>query len=216
MKRVIPVFFCATLAALVLMPAARALDSASHRRPPGIAASAWVPLSGDLAAVVEQPPADPYARDQRLPSALGYFVAWHDDHWLRLDSLLLQPSIARNPAASSVWMGIDRNLAFVIGQRTPAQPLRGEEAGESAVGYFVIKRSGQWLRLDPVAQTALFRGPAQSTRSWFPVDRNLRFVVEHRAGQSYVVPLGGGQLPSALGYFVGKSGGRWVRLDSIV
>lgn len=216
MKRAIPVFLFAALAALILVPAARAYGSATHSRPAGISASAWVPISNDLGAVVEQQPPNPHPRDQRIPSALGYFVAWHDGQWLRLDSLLLQSPTLRSQPASSVWLSIDRNLAFVIGQQMPAQPLRGEEAAESALGYFVIRRSGQWLRLDPIAQAALFRGPAQSARYWLPVDRNLRFVIEHQAGKSYVVPLGGGQLPSALGYFMCKRGGHWLRLDSIV
>lgn len=222
MRRGIPAFLSVVLAsvaltALTLMPAPQALGSAAHSRPPGIAPSAWVPISKDFAAVVERPTRDPYTRDRRLPSAAGYFAVWRDGRWLRLDSVLQQPPIRRRSPTASVWMSIEPNLAFVIDQQRPAPALRGEEPVRAALGYFAIKRSGHWLRLDPLAQTALFRGPlrAPSTGNWIPVGTNLRFVIEQRMGERHVVPQGPGQLPSVLGYFMRKRGGHWLRLDSI-
>lgn len=210
-------FLSVALAAITLMPAPRAFGSAAHSRPPGITPSAWVPISTDFAAVVERPTRDPYTRDRRLPSAVGYFAIWRNGRWLRLDSLLQQPPMRRRLPMASTWMSIDRNLAFVIEQQRPAQALPGGQPVRSALGYFVIKRSGHWLRLDPLAQTALFRGPLRkpSTRDWMPVGAGLRFVIEQRMGESYVVPHGRGQLQSVLGYFMVMRGGQWLRLDSI-
>jgi len=219
MRRTIPVFLLVALAALYLTPAAKALGSAPHDRPAGIEASAWVPINRDLAAVVEDPPQDLAARNRQLPSALGYLAVWRNGRWLRLDSLLLQPPSLRSPPMASVWMPIDRNLAFVIERQSSAQPMRGEAAVQSALGYFVVKRGGQWLRLDPVAQAALFSGPLRARPTgnwnWVPVGKSLRFVIEQQPGERYVAPNEDGQLPSVLGYFMGKRGNRWLRLGSI-
>lgn len=217
MRRKTSAFLSVALAAIILMPAPRAFGSEAHSRPPGIAPSAWVPISNDFAAVVERPTRDPYTRDRRLPSAVGYFAIWRNGRWLRLDTVLQPPPVRRRPPMASVWMSIEPNLAFVIDQQRPAPALRDEEPVRSALGYFVIKRNGHWLRLNPLAQAALFRGPlrAPSTRNWMPVGTGLRFVIEQRTGERYVVPHGPGQLPSVLGYFMGKRAGHWLRLDPI-
>lgn len=219
MRRIVPVFVSVALAALMFTPAARALGSGAHGRPPGIAPAAWVPINHDLAAVVEEAIPDIYTRNRRLPSALGYLAVWRNGRWLRLDSLLLQPPILRSPPTAPAWMLIGRNLAFVIERQTPGQLMRGEDAAQLALGYFVVKRSGQWLRLDPVAQAALFSGPARArpTRNWnwLPVGKSLRFVIEQQSGDRHVAPNVDGQLPSVLGYFMGERGGRWLQFGSI-
>jgi hypothetical protein len=218
MKRAPPVLLSVTLFALTLTPTVRAIGSPAHSRPPGIAASAWVPISHDLAAVIEQMTPDPVQvpgikRLPAKPSALGYFVAWRGDHWLRLDSLLQQSILRRSPTATSTWMSINKNLAFAIERRIPGQPMGGQPPTPSVLGYFVVRRGGHWLRLWPIAAAALFRGPltSRSTPDWIRVDKSLRFVIEQQMPQRYVP----GQLPSVLGYFVGKRDGRWIRLGSI-
>jgi hypothetical protein len=192
---------------------ARALDPGAHERPPGIAASAWVPITNDLAAVVERPAPTLYAGNRQVPSAQGYFVLWREGHWLRLDSLLLQPPMRRSPPVASERMSISGNLAFVIERQAPGQLIRGELPAKSAHGYFVIKRGGHWLRLSPVPQDALFRGPLRRDPNpkWIAVTRNLRFVIEQQMPQRHV----SGQLPSVLGYFMAKRGSQWLRLGSI-
>lgn len=217
MKRALPVFLSVALIVLTVTPTALALGSPAHRRPPGIAASAWIPISNDLAAVIEQRAPDPtlvpgihYAHGQ--PLALGYFLVWRNGRWLRLDSLLQQPMSRRPPSVASTRMLIDRTLGFVIERQMPAQPLRAQPE-PSALGYFVIKRSGHWLGLQPMAAGALYRGPltSRSQCNWVPITKSLRFVIEQQMPQRYVA----GQLPSVLGYFMGRLGGRWLRLGSI-
>jgi len=220
MARATPVFLSVALFTLTVIPGTPALGSPAHSRPPGIAASAWVPISHDLAAVLEQAtprrvplPGIDHARGRRLPSAPGYFVVWRGGHWLRLDSLVQQSMPHSSPAGASAWMPIDRNLAFVIERQTPGQPMRGQLRTPSALGYFVIKRSGQWLRLWPTAEAALYRGPLTRPLSshWVPIGNSLRFVIEQQMPERYAP----GPLPSVLGYFMGHRGGHWIRLDSI-
>jgi hypothetical protein len=216
MKRALPVLLSVTLIALTLAPTARALGSPGHSRPPGLAASDWVPISNDLAAVIEEQAADPigtpgasYWRAQ--PAVLGYFVAWRGGRWVRLDSLVQQLMPRRAPGAASTWMPIARNLAFVIEQQTPGQLMRSQPT-PSALGYFVINRGGHWLQLQPIAAGALFRGPLASrpASKWVPINSSLRFIIEQQMPQRYV----SGKLPSVLGYFIGKRAGRWIRLSS--
>ena len=49
--------------------------------PPGIAASNWIPIGGKVGFVVT--PGVPNLDPDVLP---GYFIAWHEDSWKRLDS----------------------------------------------------------------------------------------------------------------------------------
>jgi len=201
--------------ALACVPATRALSSPAHARPPGIAASAWIPISNDFAAVVEQlTPATPrihYRPGQPVPM-LGYFVAWRGNHWLRLDSLVQQPMSRRSPLRPSKW-SIEKNLAFMIEPQLPGQLMRGQPPTRSALGYFVIKHNGHWLRLQPLAEGALYRGPLRTLPKpdWIPIGKSLRFVIEQQMPQRYTR----GQLPSVLGYFMGKHAGHWIRLGSI-
>ena len=219
MTRATPVFVSVALVLLTIIPGARALGSPAHSRPPGIAAAAWVPISHDLAAVIEQVTPDPVQvpgikqLPGGLPSALGYFVAWRGDHWLRLDSLLQQSLPRRSPTGASAWMSINKNLAFAIERRIPGQSMGGQPPTPSALGYFMVRRGGHWLRLWPIAAAALFRGPltSRSTPDWVPVGKSLRFVIEQQMPERYAP----GQLPSVLGYFVGKRDGHWLRLGSI-
>jgi hypothetical protein len=218
MKRGIPVFLSVALMALTAVQAALAFGSPAHTRPPGISASAWIPISNDLAAVVEQLTPDPiqvpgrnYVPGQPLPT-LGYFVVWRGNHWLRLDSLVQETMFSRPPMPPSTRMLIDKHLAFVVERQLLGQPMRSQPT-LAALGYFVIKRSGRWVRLEPVAEGALYRGPLTSRPSsdWIPIGRSLRFVIEQQAPERYAP----GQLPSVLGYFMGKHAGHWVRLGSI-
>jgi hypothetical protein len=216
MTRATPVLLSVALVALTAIPTVRALGSTVHSRPPGIAPSAWVPITDNLGVVVEPQirQLSASARDRQFPVAGGYFVIERDGSWLRLDSLSQQPMSRRPTTAASSWLSFNRNLAFVIKQELPGQPMRGQEPTPSALGYFVVKRNAHWLRLQPIAQNALFRGPLGSrTKSdWVPVSNSLRFVIEQKMPQRYV----SGQLPSVLGYFIGKRGGHWLRLGSIV
>ncbi|HEX5459784.1 MAG TPA: hypothetical protein VFX20_07415 [Steroidobacteraceae bacterium] len=213
MKRAMPVFVFAALTALALPAAARASSTPAPARPPGVTTASWVPIAHGFGAVVERRVPDRYTGGAPVPSALGYFVLWRDDHWLRLDSLLLQSMALRSPPAASKWIPIDGNLRFVIERQMPGQPMRDQSAGRSALGYFIIQRGGQWLRLVPDPPGALYRGPLRppATSHWLPISGNLRFVVEHQAPER---DAGAGQLPSVLGYFVGRHDGHWLRLGS--
>lgn len=218
MKRMMPVFLSVALVALASVPAPQAFGSPAHPRPAEIAPSDWVPIRDDLAAVVGQLAGDPIAvpgsnSARGEPSTLGYFVAWRHGHWLRLDSLVQQPAFPRSAARPSKWLPIEKNLAFVIERQLPAQRIRGQLRTPSALGYFVIKRSGHWVRLQPIAEGALYRGPltSRSAPAWVPISKGLRFVIEQQMPERYAP----GQLPSVLGYFVGRRAGRWVRLGSI-
>jgi hypothetical protein len=213
MKRAMPVFLLAALTALVFVPAAPAAGTSRASPPPGVAASSWVPITHGFGAVVERRMSDPYSGSRPLPSALGYFVVWRADHWLRLDSLLLQSRALRSPPASKGII-IDGNLRFVVERQMPGQPMRDQPATPSALGYFVVKHRDQWLRLVPDPQGALYRGPlrAPSTSDWVPISKSLRFVIEQQTPERNAGP---GQLPSVLGYFIGKHGGGWLRLSSI-
>lgn len=158
---------------------------------------------------------DRYSAGQPLPSALGYFVAWHGGHWVRLDSLLLQPKVLRSSPPASEWISVERTLRFVIARQMSGQPMRDQPLTPSALGYyFFVERNGKWLRLVPDPQGALYRGPLRqpSTSGGLSINRKLRFVIEQQTPESYV---GSGQSPSVLGYFISKPGGRWLRLDSI-
>ena len=149
-----------------------------------------------------------------MPSALGYFVVWRDGHWLRLDSLPLQPMALRSPPAASTWISIDTRLRFVIERQTARELLRDPSGAPSALGYFAIRRGGQWLRLSPDPQGALYRGPLRppATSTSLSISDGLRFVIEQQAPERYGSP---GELPSVLGYFMSKHDGHWLRLGSI-
>lgn len=212
MKRAMPVFLFSALTVAAVLAAARASSAPTHDRPPGVATASWIQIDHGFGAVVDRRMPDRYSDGRPLPSAQGYFVVWHDGHWLRLDSLLLHPRLLRSPTAASKWISLDRNLRFVIKRQTSGQPMRDQAATPSALGYFAIKRRGQWLRLAPDPQGALYRGPLRpnSTTDWLPISNSLRFVIEQRAPERDAAT---GQ-PSVLGYFVGKHDGRWVRLSS--
>lgn len=90
MARAIPLLVALALAALPIMPAHSAT---ALNWPPGVSASARVPISDSLGFVIQQK--RPARAGEQLPTALGYFVVKRDGHWLRLDSL---------PAAS-LWRG---------------------------------------------------------------------------------------------------------------
>lgn len=145
---------------------------------------------------------------------MGYFTAWRDGHWIRLDSLLLHPMAVRLPPAGASWISIDRDLRFFIERQAPGQPLRNPPARPTVLGYFAIRRDGRWLRLAPDPQGALYRGPLRppSTSDWLPINGSLRFVIEQQAPERDPGP---GQSTSVLGYFIGMHDGRWVRLGSI-
>jgi hypothetical protein len=85
--------------------------------------------------------------------------------------------------------------------------------GGTVCSRFIIQRGGQWLRLVPDPAGALYRGPLRppATSHWLPINGNLRFAVEQQAPER---DAGAGQLPSVLGYFVGRHDGHWLRLGS--
>ena len=214
MTRAMPVPLFAALTALVFVPAAHAASPSGPGRPPGMAAaSSWVPITHDLGVVVEQRLSDRHSGGRALPSALGYFVVWRNGHWLRLDSLLVHSMAHRSAPAQSGRISIAKNLSFVIEEESPGQPMRQEPPTPVVMGYFAIRRGGEWLRLQPDAQGALYRGPLRppTTSHWIPVGENLRFVIEQQMPERDVGP---GQSPGVLGYFMGKRGGRWLRLRS--
>jgi len=213
MKRAMPVYLLVALATLIFGPAAHAAASSTPSRPPGVAGASWVPITHGLGAVIEQRMPDRYADGQPLPSALGYFVVWRDGHWLRLDSLLLQPMALRSPPTASKWISISARLRFVI-ERTSSELMRDPSATPSALGYFAIRRGGRWLRLSPDPQGALYRGPLRppATSTSLSISDGLRFVIEQQAPERYGSP---GELPSVLGYFMSKHDGHWLRLGSI-
>jgi hypothetical protein len=213
MKRAMPVYVLAALTILAFLTTDHA-GASTRDRPPDVTASSWIPLTHGLGAVIEQPLPDRYPGGQSLPSALGYFVVWRDGHWLRLDSLLLQSMALRSPPAVSKWISLDKNLKFVIERQTSGPLMQDQSSTSSALGYFVIRRSGQWLRLSPNPQGALYRGPLRppATSTSLPISEGLRFVIEQQTPERYASP---GQLPSVLGYFVSKHEGHWLRLKSI-
>lgn len=214
MKQAMPAYLLATLATFIILPAAHAAGSSAPSRPPGVTASSWIPITQGLGAVIERPMPDRYSGGRQMPSALGYFVVRRDGHWLRLDSLLLQPMALRSPPAPSKWISLGEKLRFVIERQMPAQLMRGESPMSSALGYFAVKRNGEWLRLAPDPQAALYRGPLRppATSNSVPIIQGLRFVIEQQTPERYASP---GQLPSVLGYFIGKHGDQWLRLGSI-
>jgi hypothetical protein len=163
--------------------------------------------------VIEQPMPDRYAGGRPLVSALGFFVVWRHGHWLRLDSLLLQPMALQSPPTASKWISIDKKLRFVIERQTSGELMRDPSATPSALGYFAIRRGSQWLRLSPDPQGALYRGPLRppATSASLPISEGLRFVIEHQTPERYAP----GELPSVLGYFISKHDGHWLRLGSI-
>ena len=67
---------------------------------------------------------------------------------------------SRPPGVSApAWVPISDSLGFVIQQKRPA---RAGEQLPAALGYFVVKRDGHWLRLDSLPAASLWRGPLQS------------------------------------------------------
>jgi hypothetical protein len=63
--------------------AAKAPQSAPAR-PPGIAASAWVPINSRMGFVVQQRATVP---QQRIPTVQGFFVVKENGTWWRLDAV---------------------------------------------------------------------------------------------------------------------------------
>jgi hypothetical protein len=214
MKRVLPLFLFVMMATLALMPATGAGSSSRADRPPGVAASSWVPITPGFGAVIERQLPERYSGGRPLPSSLGYFVVWRAGQWLRLDSLLIHSRVLRSPPAASKSIALHGNLRFAVERQVTGQPMRNQPPTPAALGYFLIKRGGQWLRLAPNPQGALFRGPLRppSTADWLPISKSLRFVVEQRTPER---DAGAGQLPSVLGYFISERDGSWIRLDSI-
>lgn len=212
MKRTMPVYLLAALVALTCMPTARA-DGSSGSGPPGVTASSWIPITHGLGAVIEQALPARDSGGQTMPSALGYFVVWRDGHWLRLDSLPLQPMTLRSEPAPSRWISIHAKLRFVIAQQGSGELLR-DQSTPSVLGYFIVRKGDQWLRLSPDPQGALYRGPLRppATSTALSINDGLRFVIQQQSPERYGSP---GPLPSVLGYFVTRHEGHWLRLGSI-
>jgi len=111
--------------------------------------------------------------------------------------------------AATAWVPITANLGFVI-ERSAA----GRNSGGTppAMGYFVVKRRGGWLRLDPIPQAARLRWPLRSREQghWIAIADRFGFMVEAPAAER-----GGGRRPSAFGYFLVGRGKHGLRLDPI-
>lgn len=85
------------LATLTLGSSAWASKAPATNRPPGVAANAWVPITGSLGFVIEQqrlasPVVAPggggfSAGGVPVPALEGYFVVNRGGRWWRLDSL---------------------------------------------------------------------------------------------------------------------------------
>jgi hypothetical protein len=108
-------------------------------------------------------------------------------------------------------MPITHNLGFVIERTAPGQ---SSESTSSMPGYFVVRRHGDWLRLDSIPQTAWLRWPLTSGPAGTPrvaIADKLAFVVQRRTAE------GGSPraIATAVGYFVAERGGHWVRLNPI-
>lgn len=118
---------------------------------------------------------------------------------------------ARPPGISaSSWVPLTRDLGAVIEQRMPDRDSDGRSL-PAALGYFVARRNGHWLRLDSlVLRPRALRSPPAASH-WIVIDRKLRFAVEGRGpGQ---LMQGQPPLPVALGYFAIEQSGHWLRLQ---
>ncbi|MGH8290776.1 MAG: hypothetical protein ACREV7_17480 [Steroidobacteraceae bacterium] len=106
-------------------------------------------------------------------------------------------------------MPISRDLGFVVEQSAPE---RNSGATPPAGGYFVAKRGGHGVRLDPIAHGALFAGPLTASRPGVsvPITASLRFVIQQPIPRS-----GREHFASALGYFVVRHNGQSLRLNPI-
>lgn len=177
--------------------------------PAGVAATAWVPITADLGFVAERSAAR--RNSGETPPAMGYFVLKRRSGWLRLDPV---PQVARlrwplRSRAEKRWIPIADGFGFMVEE--PAAE-RGAEQGSSVFGYFLASRGGRAMRLDPLAHGELFGGPltANPTGSPVPVTPSLRFVIQQPPASSGVE-----RLPSAVGYFIVKDEGRWLRLNPL-
>lgn len=196
------------LSSLALVPAAAGAGVRLESRPAGISAAAWMPITRDLGFVIGQ------AASQNPGSvrpALGYFVLRRHGDWLRLDPLP-QTARLRWPLRSpdeNRWIPIADRLGFMV--EAPASE-RGGDPTSSAFGYFVTRRGGHTVRLDPMARGTLFDGPLTTGRPGIsvPISASLRFVIQQQTS----VP-GQARFVSALGYFVLRQDGRSLRLNPI-
>lgn len=207
MARAAALLVSLVLSSLALVPAAAGSSARLESRPADISAGAWLPLTRDLGFVIEQTAS---RNPDSLRSALGYFVLRRHGSWLRLDPLP-QAARLRWPLKSrdeSRRIPIADGLGFML--EAPASE-RGGDPTASAFGYFVAKRGGRTVRLDPMARGALFDGPLTAGRAGTAVaiTASLRFVIQQPA------PRHRGQLAAALGYFLVDENGRWLRLNPL-
>lgn len=194
------------LASLAFVAGARGADL--PHGPPGVAATAWVPITADLGFVVERSAAG--RNSGETPPAMGYFVVKRRSGWLRLDPV---PQVARlrwplRSRAEKRWIPIGHGFGFMVEE--PAAE-RGDE-GSSVFGYFLASRGDHDMRLEPIAHGELFGGPltANPRGSSVPVTASLRFLIQQPTASSGV-----GRLPSAVGYFIVNDEGQWLRLNPI-
>ena len=195
------------LSSLALVPAAAGTSAKLENRPSDISAAAWLPLTRDLGFVIEQTAS---RGPDSVPPAVGYFMLRRHGGWLRLDPLP-QAARLRWPLRSrevSRWIPIAGSLGFIL--EAPASE-RGDGPASAAFGYFVARRGGHALRLDPMAHGALFDGPLTAGRPGMtlPITARLRFVIQQPA------PKRRAQLAAALGYFLIDDNSRWLRLNPI-
>ena len=167
-----------------------------------------MPITQDLGFVIEHTA----AQNPGSPApAVGYFVVKRHEGWWRLDPI---PQVARlrwplRSGRKTRWIPVTAGFGFVVEEPT-GQARRIPVP--AAFGYFVAKRSGHGVRLDPMAQGALFDGPATASGpgTLLAITANLRFVIQRRTSAP-----GGAYLGSALGYFVVRQDGQSLRLNPI-
>jgi hypothetical protein len=119
-----------------------------------------------------------------------------------------ETGFARPPGvAVSAWMPILPRLGFVV-----EQPASRRHGSTPARGYFMARRRGGWLRLDPIPQDARLRWPLTSRpeNGRVRIASHLAFVIEPATRER-----GDGETSSAFGYFVLERGKHWVRLDPV-
>jgi hypothetical protein len=86
MNRTAALVLSVALGTLVVGPSAWAAKTSqtASARPPGVAASAWVPINSRMGFVVQQRATAP---QQRIPTVQGYFVVKRNGSWWRLDAV---------------------------------------------------------------------------------------------------------------------------------
>lgn len=180
----------------------------ANDRPPGVPQSAWIAISKTFGFAVAKALPETHApglRNEQLPAASGYFAVRHQGHWLQLDLIGHVLPMARSQPTR---VPVRENLHF----------LALWTHGSTALGYFTAKRGRRWVRLVPIAPSALFRGPLTSNRdpgARRQISTNLDFIIDSQAPQRLVFPRANNRIPSVLGDFAVRHSATWLRLEAL-